>query len=255
MKQRSRVPPVTDYREYAFSKRELVAQIIRQMLFMGMTAYLFYDSVLAWLLLMPLSALSLKKKRAALCRQRKQRLESEFREVILSVSSNLQAGYSVENAFREAVRDIVLLYGKASLMAEELKLLIRRLDNNEQLEDILMNLATRSGVRDISDFADVFQIAKRSGGELRAVIANTVQIISEKQEVRREIQTVMSEKKLELTIMRYIPFFIVFYISITSKGYFESLYHNLFGWLTMTAGLGIYAAACLLSEKILNIEI
>ena len=255
MKQRSRVPPVTDYREYAFSKRELVVQIIRQMLFMGMTAYLFYDSVLAWLLLMPLSVLSLKKKRAALCQQRKQRLESEFREVILSVSSNLQAGYSVENAFREAIRDIVLLYGKASLMAEELKLLIRRLDNNEQLEDILMNLATRSGVRDISDFADVFQIAKRSGGELRAVIANTVQIISEKQEVRREIQTVMSEKKLELTIMRYIPFFIVFYISITSKGYFEGLYHNLFGWLTMTAGLGIYAAACLLSEKILNIEI
>lgn len=255
MEQRSRVPPVTDYREYAFRKRELAVQIILQMFFIGITAYLFYDSVLAWILLMPLSAFSLKKKRAALCRQRKQRLENEFREVILSVSSNLQAGYSVENAFREAARDIVLLYGKASLMAEELKLLNRRLDNNEQLEDILMNLATRSGVRDISDFADVFQIAKRSGGELRAVIANTVQIISDKQEVRREIQTVMSEKRLELTIMRYMPFFIVFYISITSKGYFESLYHNLFGWLIMTAGLGIYAAACLLSEKILNIEI
>ncbi|MCM1183074.1 MAG: type II secretion system F family protein [Roseburia sp.] len=255
MKQRSRVPPATDYSVYVFNRRELAVQMILQMLFTGMTAYLFYDSALAWLLLMLLSVFALKKKRAALCRQRKRRLESEFREVILSVSSNLQAGYSVENAFREAVGDIALLYGRTSLMAGELRLLIRRLDNNEQLEDILMNLAARSGVRDIGDFADVFQIAKRSGGELRTVIANTAQIISGKQEVRREIQTVMSEKKLELTIMRYIPFFIIFYISITSKGYFESLYHNLFGWMAMTVALGIYAAACRMSDKITDIEV
>lgn len=255
MRQRGRLPPAADYNKYVFSRRELVMQLIFQSLCMGATALLFYDSIIAWILLMPLSVLSLKKKRRELCKRRKQQLENEFREVILSVSSSLQAGYSVENAFKEACRDIVLLYGEASVMACELRLLIRRLDNNEQLEDILTHLAARSGVRDIRDFAEVFRTAKRTGGELRTIIANTAQLIGDKQEVRREIQTVISEKKLEQTIMRYMPFLILFYISVTSNGYFEGLYHNIFGWSVMTAALAVYTAACRLSDRILDIRI
>ncbi len=110
-------------------------------------------------------------------------------------------------------------------------------------------------MQDIKDFADIFQIAKRGGGDMRAIIMNTAQIIGDKQEVRLEIETVMSEKKLEQMIMRYIPFFIMFYISVTSAGYFESLYHNIMGQLIMTVALVVYGIACHLSDKILNIEV
>ena len=65
----------------------------------------------------------------------------------------------------------------------------------------------------------------------------------------------MSEKKLEQQIMKYIPFFIIFYISLTTKGYFESLYHNLLGWIVMTVALLIYMAACKLSDRILQIDV
>lgn len=255
MRKRGRLPPVIDYNEYMFSWQELVGHLTLGAIFMGVIAYLFYDSVIAWFFLMPFAVASLKQKKAQLCKKRRRKLELEFREAILSVSSSLQAGYSVENAFREAYQDIALLFGKDSIMAVELGLMLRKLDNNEQLEQILMNLAKRSGVDDIRDFADIFQIAKRSGGDIRAIIANTAAIIGDKQEVRREIETVMSEKKMEQTIMRYIPFFIIFYISLTSKGYFHSLYHNLPGWVVMTAGLVVYAAACRLSDRILDISL
>lgn len=222
---------------------------------MAMVAWLFYDSVIAWILLMPVVLVSLKDKGKLACQKRKRKLEIEFREVILSVASNLQAGYSVENAFYESYNEIVLLYGNESVMAKELRLLFRKLSNNEQLESALTNLADRSGVQDIRDFADIFQIAKRGGGDMRGIIANTAEIIGDKQEIRREIETVMSEKQLEQQIMRYIPFFIIFYISLTTKGYFESLYHNLPGWVLMTAAFIVYIAACRISDKILNIEI
>ena len=55
--------------------------------------------------------------------------------------------------------------------------------------------------------------------------------------------------------MRYIPFFIIFYISLTSKGYFKPLYHNILGWIIMTAGLAVYGIACRLSDRILDIDI
>ena len=140
-------------------------------------------------------------------------------------------------------------------MAYELKILLRKLANNEQLEDALLNLAKRSGVQDIRDFADIFQIAKRGGGNMQAIIANTAEMISDKQAVRIEINTIMSEKKLEQTIMRYIPFFIITYISVTSKGYFEGLYHNIMGQAIMTAALIVYGLACKISDRILRIEV
>lgn len=252
---RGRLPPEIDYASYTFTGQETAMYLLTGGVFMAMVSWLFYDSVIAWILLMPFVVVSLKDKGKTKCRIRKRRLEMEFREVILSVSSNIQAGYSVENAFQEAYREIVLLYGKESVMAKELRLLFRKLSNNEQLESALTNLADRSGVQDIRDFADIFQIAKRGGGDMRGIIANTADIIGDKQEIRREIETVISEKKLEQQIMRYIPFFIVFYISLTTKGYFESLYHNLLGWLLMTGSLVVYAVACRISDNILNIEI
>ncbi len=252
---RGRLPPETDYTSYIFTRYEIMLYLLCGGAFMAMVSWLFYDSAIAWVLLMPLVILSLKDKGASSCVKRRRKLEIEFREVILSVSSNLQAGYSVENAFQESYRDIVLLYGKESVMAKELRLIFRKLSNNEQLESALANLADRSGVQDIRDFADIFQIAKRGGGDMRGIIANTAEIIGDKQEIRREIETVVSEKRLEQQIMRYIPFFIIFYISLTTKGYFESLYHNLFGWILMTGSLAVYAAACRISDRVLDIEV
>ena len=246
---------MSDYAVYHFSKNEMIVYVILESAFIGMIAYLFYDSIFAFLLLIPFAVISLKEKKKQLCQKRKQKLEAEFRDVILSVSSNLQTGYSFENAFQEAYKEIVILYGSESLMACELRLLLRKLANNEQLEDALLNLAKRSGIQDIRDFADIFQIAKRGGGNMQAIIANTAEVIGDKQAVRIEIDTIMSEKKLEQTVMRYIPFFIIIYISITSKGYFEGLYHNLIGQAIMTAALIVYSLACKLADKILNIEV
>ena len=206
---KGRLPPETDYKSYRFSTQEFVMYFLSSGLFMAAVSWLFYDSVLAWLLLMPVAAYFLKDKERYACLKRKRKLEVEFREVILSAASNLQAGYSIENAFQE----------------------------------------------DIRDFADIFQIAKRGGGDLRGIITNTAQIIGGKQEIRREIETVVSEKRFEQQIMRCIPFFIIFYISLTTKGYFESLYHNLFGWMLMTAALAVYIVACRISDRILHIEI
>lgn len=252
---RSRQPPETDYTVYKLSRRELISHFLAESIFTAMVAWLFYDSVIAWLVMIPLVILSFKNKAEQLCVRRKRRLELEFREMILCVSSNMQTGYSVENAFKEAYREITILYGRDSVMAKELRLMLRKISNNEQIEDVLMNLAKRSAVSDIRDFADIFGIAKRGGGDMRGIIANTAEIIGDKQEVRREIDTVVSEKRFENSIMKYIPFFIVFYISLTSKGYFESMYHNILGCIVMTLSLAVYMAACRLSDRILDIEV
>jgi tight adherence protein B len=167
----------------------------------------------------------------------------------------MQIGYSVENAFKEAYREITLLYGGDSVMAVELRMLLRKIGNNIQIEDALIDIAKRSGLSDIRDFAEIFSIAKRGGGDMKGIISNTATIIGDKQEVRREIDTVITQKKLENNVMKLMPFIIVMYISITNKGYFKVMYHNLFGWIFMTVMLLIFAVATLWSDKILDIKV
>ena len=104
-------------------------------------------------------------------------------------------------------------------------------------------------------FADVFLTAKRSGGNMTEILAETADMIEQKMAVDREIDVLLSSRKLEQKIMNVVPFFIIFYISLTSKGFFDVLYHNPVGILIMTICMAVYLAAFLLSEKIVEIEV
>ena len=129
------------------------------------------------------------------------------------------------------------------------------LDNNVVLERLLYDFGCRSHVPDILQFADVFLIAKRGGGNMTEIIAGTADMIEQKTAVDKEIQVLLSAKKMEQKIMNMIPFLIIFYISLTSKGFFDVLYHNAVGIVVMTICLAVYLAAFMLSRKLVEIEV
>lgn len=243
-----------NYKSYSLTVSEGIRYGLEGCLILGMVSWLFYDSVLVFVFfIFPFLYLYLKRKKKELCKKRKTMLQRQFREVILAVSSHLQAGFSVENAFREAYKDICVLFGKKSLMAKELSWILRRVENNEALEQAFMQFALRSDLEDIYEFAEVFAIAKRGGGEIRNIIARTADIIGDKLEVKREIQTIISEKQMEQKIMQCMPFGIIGYLSLTSPGFLDSLYYNVPGIVLMTVCLCVYVLACFLAEKILDI--
>lgn len=245
-----------NYKSYSFTISEGIRYGLEGAFVLAMISWLFYDSVLVFgCFILPFLYLYMKRKKKELCKKRKKLLNQQFRELILAVSSHLQAGFSVENAFREAYQDICILFGKKSLMAQEITWILRRVENNEALEKALMQLALRSGVEDIYEFTEVFAIAKRGGGEIRNIIARTADIIGDRMEVKQEIQTIISEKQMEQKIMELMPFGMVGYLSITSPGFLDSLYHNMFGYLLMTSCLCVYILACFLAKRILDIDI
>lgn len=185
-------------------------------------------------------------------RKKKQETAAQFRECILSVATLLQAGHSAENAFEECGRDMRLLFGEKARISAELRQLQRGLRINISLEELLMDMAVRTDCEEILQFARVFGLAKRSGGSMPEIIRNTAELIGKQIELRQEIQTLLSGKRLELTIMRVMPFAILFYIEAANPGYFQVLYHNLKGCLIMTGCLLAYLGAYLLGERILN---
>lgn len=171
------------------------------------------------------------------------------------MATNMQAGYSVENAVKNSLGDMRQLYGEKSDIVSELKILEKAVDNNIPLEDSFLDFGKRSGNRHIQDFADVFVICKRSGGDMAEIMMNTVRVISDGIDVEREIETVISSKKLETKIMNFIPFAIVAYIGLTSPGFFHPLYHNKAGMAVMSICLCLYMFSLYLENKLMRIEV
>ena len=218
----------------------------------GVFAYFFYRSFLA---LIPLSAIGMSV--FGLIRRQKmekarEELAAQFRECILAVATSLQAGYSVENAFLECRQDMALMYGEDAPICQELKLIRRGLHINIPLEELLVDMAGRSRCEEIAQFAQIFALAKRNGGNMSEIIRNSANQIGRQIELRQEIQMLLGGKKMELTIMKIMPFGILFYIDMGNPGYFDSLYHNFTGIAVMTGCLGLYLGAYILGEHIMK---
>ncbi len=241
-----------DYHKYAWGKKELVIALVQTVTIVGFLSYFFYQS---FLMMLPMSIVGvgyfqmLKQKKQESC---KEELTLQFKECILSVAASLKAGYAIENAFLESRFDMELLYGRDSLIYQELELIRRGLVMNITLEEQLFSLADRSDSEEIAQFAMVFSVAKRNGGNLSEIITTSSEVIGQRLDARQEMRTMLSGRQMEQNVMKLMPFAVLGYISASYPGYFDMLYHNWQGAMIMTGCLAIYLAAYALGEKILH---
>lgn len=218
-------------------------------------AYFFYRSFIAVFFLLPISFEIMFYLDNTICEKNKRILKSQFREMILSMATNLKVGYSPENAFLETYADLIHLYGKNSKIIYELEVIKKGLSVNLTLDRLLRDFDKRCKIEEISEFVDIFCLAKKTGGNLVEIIDSSVAVISQKIAVDEEIEIILRAGKMERQIMMGIPFLIIVYIELTNKDFFSSLYHNFAGIMVMTACLMVYLASVKISEKIISIRI
>lgn len=246
---------LVNYQNYFFTLPELFLNLILGVMVAYSIGHFFYDSLLVSVISLAGLPLFLNYRRKEYGRKRRDELRVQFKDAVNSVSANQKAGYSVENSFREAKHDMVLLYGEKSIICRELDYIKKGLDNNQNLEQMLVSLGRRSGLEDISQFGDIFAIAKRGGGNLTGLIEKTASVIEQKTDVEQEIEVMVSSRKMESNIMSFIPFFMILYMNITSDNFMAGLYHNIAGIAVMTVCLAVYIAAFLISRRLVDIRI
>ena len=243
------------YDKYKLSLKEILISILIWAVASAILSYFFYRSLIAGVVIFfffPVFLIFVKKY---LLEKRKWKMTLEFKEMIRIIAVNLQAGSSAENAFRSAYREIRYMFGEKSFMTKECEFIVRGLENNLVLENLVASFGERSCIEEIRDFSEVFSVAKRSGGNLKEIIADTTDVIDTKIEMKREFRTLISSKRFEHRLMCVIPFVILGYIGVTSPGYFDMLYGNTRGIAIMTVCLFVYLGAFLWGEKISNIKI
>ncbi|MDT2238415.1 type II secretion system F family protein [Paenibacillus larvae] len=188
---------LTDYNHYAMSSKQKILTILVAGTILGIVGFIFYNQIIMAFLFAAGGCLTPKYRNITLMRRRKEEMNQQFKQALQCLSTSLSAGKSVENAFRDTLQDLELLYPDPSAMiVQEFGVMVRRLDNGEPIEACILGFAERAGLEDITNFADVFITCKRTGGNLIEVIRRTSHLISEKLQIVQEISVMVAQKNL-----------------------------------------------------------
>lgn len=225
---------------------------------LGLTAviaFLFYRSVFGLLVGVVVIPFWYKLAMADKQAKRKVSVMLEFKEYMMLIVAALQTGYSLEKALMQSEVELKRLYSEESMLLPLVHVMNQKIGMNIQLEKAFLEFARAINIDEAISLAEIISFAKRSGGNYGKNIRDTAIKIEENLGVKQEIETITTEKRLELKVMCVMPLGILAYISLTSSSFIAPLYKNALGVAIMTACLVAYGLLIMLGRRIIEIDV
>ena len=247
---------MTEYQIYILSERERKTVAVVAALALAGVSMLFFRSPLL-VLLLPLILKPAWKLYGDYRRdQRKKKLLREFRDFLFSLSASFSTGRHMTEAMKEAEGALYHIYGDKGILAKELRYMIKAIDETGQSDQKLFaDFAVRTGLEDIQLLSEVYRTCRETGGNMAAAVNKAAALLTEKINLEMEIQTMLSQKKLEGTIIAVMPAVMILFLLWMSPEYLEPMYTTPVGRLMMAAALGINGFAYYWMEKMTNVTL
>lgn len=243
----------TDYAVYHLNIKEIVIGALAGGIAGGVVVAIFFGYWVFTVISLPFCAVAgVLIYKHMLLNKRKSRLVVQFRDMLEAVSSSLGSGRNVKDAFLGAHGDMQAQFGENAEIVKELSIIKNGIASNITMEVLLQDFARRSHDENVQNFADVFSVANRRGGNIRQIIFETKNVISEKIMVEQDIQTVISGKKNELNIMMVLPLIVVNQVKAMQG---NTPADFIFNFLVKLAAFAMFAAAYLIGRKMMKIEV
>ncbi len=229
--------------------------VMTHVLLCAATAFVFFQSVKSLIVLIPIFGIRMYRGRHELREQYRRQLEEHFRDGLQCLLASLEAGYSIENSIAHAASDLRMMFEEKEPIVKEFRRMEYRIAGGASAEAVLTEFGERSGVADIRNFAGIFVIAKRTGGDVVKVIRSATDTLYQKQEVMREIHTILLSKQFEVGIMKAMPYLMILYFLLFSPAFLAPMYTGTLGPIIMFFLYLLYRAFCLIAERIARIDI
>ncbi len=205
-----------------------------------LTAGLFYDFhkiSLFLVLFLPLFVINFKKnseeKKCTL-------MQAQFKDALQYIKNGVDSGEALKNAIKNAANGLKALYGEKSEIAYAFKLMYVKIETGHEIANEFYELGGKLHIREAVEFAELYTILKRNGGNLSEVLAAEIESIRDRINLKREINVTIAEKKGEFNIMLSIPYFILIYLRTFAAELAVPLYNNTKGIVFMTLMLAAY---------------
>ena len=245
-----------DYSIYKMTVKDGLTLIVVLIALLELVGLLIYDTAYGFVLLPAVYLIYSKKYEAGKKDKRCDRLRSQFRDVLYSLSSAFSAGENMVGAMKNSISMLDNIHGENSEMALELKSMVRKItETGDEEVELWLDLGKRSSVEDIRDFSEVFAGCRDSGGDLAKMVDRAADVLSEKIGIENEIRIMASQKVFEGRIVGLMPFVMILFLRFTSPSYMRVMYETFLGRILMSVSLAIIVTAFVITERITKIEI
>lgn len=245
-----------DYNVYRPDMKERIIILLLLAAFLEIILFLFYN-VIWGCAIAPFAYFFVEKKyREVMIRKRRDKLRTQFRDVLYSLSSSFAAGDYMVFAMEKSLIAIREIYGAKSDMETELNSMITRISGTGEDEiELWQDFGQRSGIEDIKDFSEVYASCRDAGGNLVKTVDRASEILSQKISIESEIRLMAAQKVTEGRIVGIMPVFMIAFLRATSPSYMNVMYESLIGRLIMTISAGITVFAFIVTERVTKIEV
>ncbi len=261
-----------NYRVYYMKPVEKILTFLVAFIAGALVGYLFYGGIgkdefgqpttLTWILNITIPAavgsiagrLFVPMRVKSIIEKRKKELNHQFRDMLESLTTSLGAGKNVNDSFVGVYEDLKVQYEDDAYILKELEVVISGIHNNVAIEDLLEDFGNRSDNDDILSFANVFKISYRKGGNIKEIIRNTHNILSDKMEIAEDIETLVTSNKMEQNIMILMPIALIGVIKMMSPE-FAANFVTPTGIISTTISIVIFVVAYFVGKSVLNIKI
>lgn len=248
-----------NYNEYKLTPVQTLASVVVVGAAGAVVAYIFYMNLYIAAAGFLLGLLGPKLYRQRLIDQRKSALNVQFKDFLYALSSSISAGRSLRDSIITAQQDMRILYmDDQSAIIRELDNMAGQLSMNMRPAELMADFGRRSGNEDIQSFAAVLASGDSKGfdrEEQERLVQKTVRVITEKLEVKQEIETKVAAIKMEQRIMLVMPILLVVMMNMMSPDYMQTLYQSPMGYLIVTVAVALLLVAVVVSNKIMNINV
>ena len=177
-----------------------------------------------------------------------------FRELLQSMMTALQAGYSLENSCKAALQERRSAIRKASGPDRLLGKMEQGLDLHIPIDRLFYGLAEETGSDDCYQLSIVLEIIRVNGGNTVEILRNSIDHLERKMAAEDEIYVMLSGRILEKNIMLFMPFIILFYLRLTNPGYLDWYYRSSLGHGVMSVMIIGCMVCYYWAERIMDIE-
>lgn len=264
--------PTYNYHVYNMKLIEKILYFLLAFVVGAAVGYLFYGGIgkdefnqpttLTWILNITIPSIVgivagkmfIPVRTKALIEKQQKEISHQFRDMLDSLTTSLGSGKNISDSFISVHSDLKIQYDSDAFILKELEVIISGIHNNIAIEDVLDDFGKRSGNEDIKSFANVFRISYRKGGNIKDIIRNTQEILSDKMNIAEDIETLVASNKTEQNIMVVMPIILVGTIKLMSPE-FAANFVTPAGLISTTVGLITFVIAYFVGKQILNIEI
>ena len=246
-----------DYNKCAMKKAEHITVYLISVAIGTVIVYLFYHltavSVVAGI---AIGFLLEKMYADSTVKKRKKKLLLQFRDFLEAMNVAARAGNVEYQAVKSAYRDLQISYSRdADIVREIGNILLEYENGGKQLKVLFQDFGERSGLEDIQSFATIFSVIEGKSDNFADIVAQTEEIIGDKIEIEREIDTTVLSAKTETYMMLVMPIVIVVMMSGMGGGLLDALFTTALGHLAATVALVIFIISFVMAVKSTEIDL